>query len=1184
MSSHKSVRTYEIIREENEEGDTLTPNGRFPGSMQHTRTTSLGSSFERYRTLSGGDTVDRAALTGVGGDEDEGGAEDDMESRTVHSSTYGDQHTSGNSTPFHAQSQAQEMNLDDRLLRYVRRFLSIRNLALTIIISNAVFTIIAVLMYYNFQIFYYYLWPLFWALLCSLALWNIKENLTNVLRTSLQQEDTFFLIHMAQWPVEFFRDCKDYVFHVYYMLFGDKVRMVVEYVEKYMGTWVAALSAQMAFMREQLGYDGSFFSPRRKPQNATRRQITDNHKDKSSKASSKKTPHTSLRQSSKKTSRSKHSHDSKAYGHTPETNMGHGRPPRQRGVAFTNQLPSRYSELDGNNYTPRHLRESAGWKSVASRESGISYLKHGTDRRLNPQPTGASNRVSSSGVGETPTSSPSLHPTTGSGLWWMVLGVAYVARIMWGNPWFVLYAIGGFFLIYQLNFMICYLWHCTKRYRSNVGNFMDSAVGWIVQNRLIRFGKQPASPQQESNQKLGRQSSSLTMRLIYSWRKQVADQAAEYSDSFVSLCLISVLTVCGIVFFFVFALQCAMETYTFFSETKLKVGDRLDVILSIHNSSMPYTYTSNLTGYSPWWSVNSVNELIETSFDWMEPSWPNETTTARQVWGIIREFNETIVQKTSNVDHSENTYESVAGPSTSRETLQPNRSSTDQSSKNATDELKNSSAFEVAAVGSANASRTKRASNTIITDSTGKRNTNERPFCELGPGPEQYANISETQNPARYWLARTAFIIEELFKRPFLLHPRCWMEVYQALVANVTSSTAEHASLGESTQGKGTFYERVVALILRMPLPGWERVAESMSSILTHVSAALTLAGRHFFQATASVTQFMVSFFLFLSFLYYLLSARRDWMTMMFDFLEDQELERVRTDLSNCVQQVFVINIKVSLYHGLFTWLLFDVFEAPFAYTSTLLATLSAVIPFMPNWLVALPAACFLMLSRGIVSAGIFWSCHFLWLWYGDSYMYEEMQQIHHFLVGLSILGGFYTLGLQGAVIGPLLISVVSACYSLFKVYFLQNANVDGRLGDLEEDGKLTRMFRQFDGATKGNSSQVNDPTQKQLFVSGTRADYENSHGPPQKSKSESEEFPFSVSHSSSSPSEGHRRTLSVPVPRGDSPPTLGHIEHGAHGETDEGIAHERLFHGIQHISRHRANTGPDTVTSEEGG
>ena len=427
-NSAKNVRTYSSIKEELNEGDSEyssgihTTNARLP-KRQHYRQPSVDSNDtsvneDQATEMSMGDYT-TAEL-----EQEEDEQDDDV--RTAGSSSF--KHTT---TPFHRRSHPEQV-LEERLLRYIRRFLSIRNLALTIIMSNSVFTIIVGLVYYNLQVFYYYLWPLFWALLCSLALWNIKQNLTDVLRSSLKQEETFFLLYMAQWPVDFFRSCKQAIFIKYYSLFGDQIRRVVDWVQRYMGTSLAAVSAQMAFMREQLGYDGSFFSPVKKTAHRPKPEKQTGNKAKASKLSSRKRPPSSLKtKTSKRTNRDKDVNTQPGDLTTPYERQ------RPRGVAFTNNLPSRFSSHD-NQYTPSVNEKSdrLSWKSFGQSSHKPSYhamhpATSGYSQRSRPPNSAATNDA---GPKVTDVELPSL-PQTGSGRWWFVLALAYLARIVWANPW-----------------------------------------------------------------------------------------------------------------------------------------------------------------------------------------------------------------------------------------------------------------------------------------------------------------------------------------------------------------------------------------------------------------------------------------------------------------------------------------------------------------------------------------------------------------------------------------------------------------------------------------------------------------------------------------------------------------------------------------------------------------------------
>ena len=49
--------------------------------------------------------------------------------------------------------------------------------------------------------------------------------------------------------------------------------------------------------------------------------------------------------------------------------------------------------------------------------------------------------------------------------------------------------------------------------------------------------------------------------------------------------------------------------------------------------------------------------------------------------------------------------------------------------------------------------------------------------------------------------------------------------------------------------------------------------------------------------------------------------------------------------------------MQLALFHALFTWLTLRMFETHFVYASTLASAIFALLPLIPSWLVALPAA-----------------------------------------------------------------------------------------------------------------------------------------------------------------------------------------------------------------------------------
>jgi hypothetical protein len=186
------------------------------------------------------------------------------------------------------------------------------------------------------------------------------------------------------------------------------------------------------------------------------------------------------------------------------------------------------------------------------------------------------------------------------------------------------------------------------------------------------------------------------------------------------------------------------------------------------------------------------------------------------------------------------------------------------------------------------------------------------------------------------------------------------------------------------------------------------------------------------FLASASITQFTLTSVLFINVLYYLLSSRRSWL----DFLLSSVLRPVTKDralavLSTSLQQVLFVNVKVAVYHFLFTFLVFTSVDAHFSVSCASLAALGAVLPLFPVVLVVLPAAIEVGANYGVVPGAIliltYWQCLSYFTWYAYS---EGIT--HPFVLGLSIIAGMVAFGVQGAIFGPLLVSVLlSSCVLL---------------------------------------------------------------------------------------------------------------------------------------------------------
>jgi predicted PurR-regulated permease PerM len=195
---------------------------------------------------------------------------------------------------------------------------------------------------------------------------------------------------------------------------------------------------------------------------------------------------------------------------------------------------------------------------------------------------------------------------------------------------------------------------------------------------------------------------------------------------------------------------------------------------------------------------------------------------------------------------------------------------------------------------------------------------------------------------------------------------------------------------------------------------------------LSYVAIASTLS------ASASVVQYLISFLLFFNMLFYLLSSESLWLDQVLTYFNERDKTKLRSAFGSVVQQLFTVNAKVCAFHALYTFIVFTAFDVHFPYTAAAISAVSGVVPFFPTSLLAVPAAIECLIRGGIAKAVTLFVLHWLGLVYADWYIFEEVANGHPAVLGLSIVAGMAAFGVQGAVLGPLLVSALVASYVLF--------------------------------------------------------------------------------------------------------------------------------------------------------
>jgi predicted PurR-regulated permease PerM len=174
--------------------------------------------------------------------------------------------------------------------------------------------------------------------------------------------------------------------------------------------------------------------------------------------------------------------------------------------------------------------------------------------------------------------------------------------------------------------------------------------------------------------------------------------------------------------------------------------------------------------------------------------------------------------------------------------------------------------------------------------------------------------------------------------------------------------------------------------------------------------------------------------------LFYLLAMGNDPVAICLELLPISGHARAKASetITNAMRGVFVSSLKLSVFHALFSWLTLSMAGCHFVYLLTALSTVVAILPLIPVWLIAIPAALALALLkeellRGFLLVGV----HFGAYNWADDLILREIEPSQPYLTGLGIFGGMYTFAspLQGVLLGPMLLALLSVGHNLHREF-----------------------------------------------------------------------------------------------------------------------------------------------------